>query len=290
MQQQDQLVRFLFEDLHVRGEWVRLDQSVSQIVQSHDYPDGVNHILAELMVATSLLTATLKFEGDIAVQIQGDGPVKYAVINGTHEQKLRGVARVEGEVTDGSLPAMFGKGHLVITLTPKQGERYQGVVALDQPTLAECIEAYFTQSEQLSTQVKLFTQKTDSGFQAAGTFLQRLPEEDEKDSANFDHLAHLNASVTSEEVFTLDAEDLLYRLYHQETVRVFPAQDVRFECSCSRQKSADALTSVNPKELLDIIAQDKVVSLHCDYCNTTYDFNEQEINALITPSDSNTQH
>jgi len=131
MSQQDQMHRYLFENHAVRGELVTVSQTWQEIIEGHDYPQPVQQVLGELLVATSLLTATLKFDGDITVQLQGDGPLNIAVINGNNLQEMRGVARMQGEIADGSsLKEMVGNGYLVITISPKEGERYQGVVGL----------------------------------------------------------------------------------------------------------------------------------------------------------------
>ena len=146
------LNRYLLDDLYVRGELVQLDSAYQSIIANKNYPAPLQGLLGELLVATTLLTATLKFEGSITLQLQGDGPVSLAVINGDHEQKVRGVARFDGNIDDeASIHDMLGKGHLVITIDPKQGERYQGIVALDGNNLSEIIEGYFANSEQLRT-------------------------------------------------------------------------------------------------------------------------------------------
>jgi len=168
MAQHDQLHRYLFENYAVRGELVTVSETWKQILENHDYPQPVKNVLGELLVATSLLTATLKFAGDITVQLQGDGPMSLAVINGNNEQQMRGVARVQGDVpADASLKTLVGNGYLVITITPAEGERYQGVVGLEGDTLAECLEDYFLRSEQLPTRLFIRTGDVD-GQPAAG--------------------------------------------------------------------------------------------------------------------------
>ena len=174
----DKLHRFLFTQANVRGELVRLDESLKQIVHSYEYPVQIQRLLGQLAAATSLLTATLKFKGEIALQIQSKGPVSYAVINATHEQTFRGVARWDESLE--TLPEAFDEllteAVLVMTITPDEGERYQGIVALDKPTLAECLEEYFAQSEQLATRVHLMTDLQDeNNARAAGMLLQVLP-------------------------------------------------------------------------------------------------------------------
>jgi len=208
----DQLFRYLFGKAHVRGEFVRLQKSYAAVLAGQDYPAPLKTLMGELMAATSLLTATLKFEGDIAVQLQSEGPVRYAVINGTNRQELRGVARWDGDVPE-DFQAMFSKGLMAITITPLEGERYQGMVPLDRPTLAECLEHYFQQSEQLDTRVILKTGGTAEQPMAAGMLLQVLPMA-EPSREDFAHLSQITDTITEQELFSLPAEEILYRLYH----------------------------------------------------------------------------
>ena len=234
----DNLYRYLFEGVSVRGELVQLGNTYQQIIASKEYPAPVQKLLGELLVATSLLTATLKFEGSITVQLQGDGPVRLAVINGDHDQKMRGVARWEGEVpTEGTIHDIIGNGHLVITITPTKGERYQGVVGLEGDSLAESLEGYFANSEQLKTRIILRTGEFEGNAKAAGMLLQIMPDGQGKEG-DFEHLEQLTETVKNEELFGLEAQDVLYRLYHQEEVKLFDPQPVEFHCGCSRERSA----------------------------------------------------
>ena len=273
----DKLHRYLFENADVRGELVQLEESYQQVLSTHDYPKVLQQLLGELMAASSLLTATLKFKGDIAVQIQGDGPVSMAVINGNDQQQLRGVARWQGELyDDASLKELFGKGYLVITLTPEEGERYQGVVALDKPTLASCLEDYFMQSEQLPTRLWLFA----NGQRAGGLFLQVLPS-DKEHLQDFDHLNQLTATIKQEEILTLPATEVLHRLYHEEQVRLFDADDVSFKCRCSKERTAQAILTISKDEIDSIIAEQGQVEMGCEYCNTQYRFDSIDIEAIF---------
>ena len=179
MPQHDQLHRYLFENFAVRGELVTVSETLQQILENHDYPQPVKNVLAELLVATSLLTATLKFDGDITVQLQGDGPMNLAVINGNNNQQMRGVARVQGEIPENAdLKTLVGNGYVVITITPSEGERYQGVVGLEGDTLAACLEDYFMRSEQLPTRLFIRTGDVDGKPAAGGMLLQVLPDEE----------------------------------------------------------------------------------------------------------------
>ncbi|MDY4381184.1 Hsp33 family molecular chaperone HslO [Pectobacterium brasiliense] len=286
----DQLHRYLFENYAVRGELVTVNKTYQRILTNHDYPAAVQTLLGEMLVATSLLTATLKFSGDITVQLQGDGPLKLAVINGNHQQQMRGVARLQGDIAPGSsLKEMVGNGYLVITITPTDGERYQGVVGLEGETVAECLESYFQQSEQLPTRLFIRTGQHDGKQAAAGMLLQVLPAQD-ADRNDFDHLAQLTTTVKADELFTLPATEVLYRLYHQEEVTVYEPQDVEFRCHCSRDRCADALMTLSDQEVNEMIEQDGEIDMHCDYCGTHYLFNSLDIRAIRQDSSGNLLH
>ncbi|PWC11822.1 Hsp33 family molecular chaperone HslO [Brenneria roseae subsp. americana] len=285
----DQLHRYLFENYAVRGELVTVSDTYQHMLANHDYPAEVQTLLGEMLVATSLLTATLKFSGDITVQLQGDGPLKLAVINGNHLQQMRGVARLQGDIAAGSsLKEMVGNGYLVITITPTEGERYQGVVGLEGETVAECLENYFQQSEQLPTRLFIRTGQHD-GRMAAGMLLQVLPAQN-AGRDDFDHLAQLTATVKAEELFTLSAHDVLYRLYHQEDVTVYEPQAVSFQCHCSRERCADALITLSDQEVNHILEQDGEIDMHCDYCGSHYIFNANDVQALRQHSSDSLLH
>jgi len=282
----DQLHRYVFNKASVRGELVQLHQSYRSILESQEYPEIVQHLLGELLAAASLLTATLKFEGDIALQLQSEGFIQYAVINGTHQQSMRGVARWDQaiEQVPTCFADLFEKGVLVITITPEEGERYQGMVALDKDSLGECIESYFTQSEQLPTRVILKTQIKKDNQAAGGLFLQVLPTSSEAseltERPEFEHLRAITETITEQELLFLSAHDVLHRLYHQEELQVYAPQDVRFKCSCSKERSANAIASIDKQELLDIIAEEGSVKLNCQYCHTEYSFDAIDVEAL----------
>ncbi|MCE0813092.1 MULTISPECIES: Hsp33 family molecular chaperone HslO [Buttiauxella] len=277
MTQHDQLHRYLFENFAVRGELVTVSDTWQQIMQNHDYPAPVKTILGELLVATSLLTATLKFDGDITVQLQGDGPMTLAVINGNNNQQMRGVARFKGDIpADADLKTLVGNGYLVITITPAQGERYQGVVGLEGDTLAACLEDYFLRSEQLPTRLFIRTGDVEGKPAAGGMLLQVLPAQDAQ-ADDFNHLAALTETIKAEELLTLPANDVLWRLYHEEEVTLYDPQNVEFKCTCSRERCADALRTLPDEEVNSIIAEEGEIDMNCDYCGNHYVFNAMDI-------------
>ncbi|MCZ4294723.1 Hsp33 family molecular chaperone HslO [Vibrio sinaloensis] len=280
------LNRYLFEDLSVRGELVQLDEAYQRIISSKEYPAPIQKLLGELLVSTTLLTATLKFEGSITMQLQGDGPVSLAVINGDHDQKIRGVARFEGDIADdATIHDLMGKGHLVITIDPKKGERYQGIVGLEGENLSEILETYFANSEQLKTRLWLRAGEYEGKAHAAGMLIQVMPDGTGTPD-DFEHLEQLTNTVKDEELFSLEANELLYRLYNQEKVRVFEPQPVEFFCGCSRERSGAAILTIERTEINDILAEIGSISLHCDYCGTNYSFDEAEVSELFNQANS----
>jgi molecular chaperone Hsp33 len=276
----DTLYRFLFQQRNVRGELVQLATSLDQMLLHHDYPQPVKQLLAELVAATSLLTATLKFDGDIAVQVQGDGPVRFATVNGNDQQQFRGVVRMQAEISGSGFRDLIGEGYLLVTITPRQGERYQGIIPLAGDSLASTLEAYFAQSEQLPTRLYLYTDLQPQHCRAAGFMLQVLPVDQQKAKTDFEDLRLLSDTLTAEEMFSLSAEQLLYRLYHQETVELFPSQPVSFVCGCSRDKCTAAIISLGKDAINEHIAEGKL-DISCEYCNKTYHFNPTDLTELL---------
>ncbi len=274
----DQLVRFIFQEKHVRGELAYASDSLTQMLEHHQYPLPVKQLLAELVIATSLLTATLKFEGEIAVQLQGDGPVNFAAVNGNHLQEFRGVVRMQAELQGDSFNDLIGQGYLVVTITPRQGERYQGIIPLTGNSLTETLEAYFAQSEQLPTRLYIFTDITEQN-RAAGLLLQVLPVEQQKARADFDDLVTITDTITAQELLDLPVNDMLYRLYHQEQVEVFPSQAIRFVCGCSKQKCESALFSLGRAVVAEQLAIGGL-DMSCEYCNKSYHFSVDDLQAI----------
>ena len=170
---------------------------------------------------------------------------------------------------------------MVITIRPDKGEAYQGIVALEQPTLAECLSHYFAVSEQIPTKIALFTD-IDKEL-AAGCLLQLLPDGDDKEQqlADFEHLAQLTNTIKSDEIFTLPANELLYRLYHQEEVQLYQPQAISYKCGCSAEKCLTAISQIEVNEIKSILTEQGKISMTCEYCKTVYDFDEHKLSGLL---------
>jgi molecular chaperone Hsp33 len=277
MKEKDCLRRFLFEELSVRGEWVCLQKSWQQATQHQHLSVGVQEQLGQALAAAVLLSASIKFDGSLVIQAQGNGALKAVVAQSTNARKIRGLARCGVNTASGTLSEMMGQGRLVITIEPKQGEPYQGIVLIEKGTLADAITRYFLQSEQLKTCVWLFANETH----AAGLFLQQLPGQ-ENDQADWEHIVTLANTVTKDEMLTLDSEKILYRLFNQEKVRMFDPETVGFECGCSQQKIETTLVSLGREELERILQEREVIDVGCEFCGAQYSFDNIDVELLFS--------
>ncbi len=276
MKEQDCLRRFLFEELGVRGEWVCLHDSWQETKQHQHLSAGVQEKLGEALVAVVLMSATIKYKGSLILQAQGDGALKTLVTQSTHEGHIRGLARCEKEMLPGSLVEMMGEGRLVITIEPEKGEPYQGIVSLGGNDLAEVITTYFTQSEQLQTRVWLFADGTHAG----GLFLQELPKQ-ESDKPDWERIAMLADTITKQEMLTLGCEEMLYRLFNEEKVRLFQQEPVTFKCTCSQKKIEDTLILLGRQELESSLQERNNIDVKCDFCAEKYSFGKIDIENLF---------
>jgi molecular chaperone Hsp33 len=273
----DTLHRFLFEGTQVRGELVHLDASWRAVLSRHPYPETVRAPLGEALAATVLLTGTLKFDGALILQVQGEGPLRTLVAQATHAGTIRGLARWEGEVPTGAIDAVFGAGRLVLTLEPEGGERYQGIVPLLGANLAEALETYFRTSEQLGTRLWLAA----GPERAAGLLLQRLPGS-QGDEDDWMRIATLAATLTPEELTGLPTETLLHRLFHEEALRLFEGEPVAFRCTCSRGRIEDTLRAMGEEEVEATLAQEGQVEVSCEFCNRIYRWDLVDARQIFT--------
>ena len=304
-----ELHKFLFEGLPVRGMLVRLTEGWQEVLRRREeagdaFPQPVRVLMGEMAAAGVLMQSNISFNGAVVLQMQGDGPVKLAVAEVQPDLSFRVTAKVVGEVPDGAglkaLVNVKGRGRCAITLDPQgrvPGQQpYQGVVALHgdqrQPLhrLSEVLEHYMLQSEQLDTKLIL---AADDHI-AAGLLIQRLPVEGERnlegeqDEIDFDEsynrIAHLAASLTSEELLTLDAETVLRRLFWEEDVRRFEPAEPRFACTCSRDRVSGMLRNLGRDEVNGIVAEQGKIDVGCDFCGRQYVFDAIDVDELFIPA------
>lgn len=263
----DSLQRFVFERTAVRGLLVHLDATWRAVLERHDYPAPLRQLLGELMAAGALLSATLKFNGSIILQMQGDGPVKLVVVEVTSEATLRATANWDGELPDAPLRALLGRGRFAITIVPGDGaQSYQGIAALDADSVAQVLEGYMAASEQLETRIQLACDER----QSAGMLLQRLPAAEDEDPDTWNRITHLGATLRRDELLELPARTVIRRLFHEEDVRVFEPTPLSFRCSCSHQRVVGMLRMLGRDEVRDIVAERGCVEVTCEFCRKRY--------------------
>ena len=306
-----ELHKFLFDGLPVRGMIVRLTDAWTEILSrrraddaTSSWPWPVTEMLGQMAAAGVLMQSNIKFNGALVMQIFGEGPVKVAVAEVQHDLTLRVTAKVVGDVADDAhlqdLVNVNGRGRCAITLDPKERlpgqQAYQGVVPLNashgegHPDLADVLEHYMRQSEQLDTRLVLAANETV----AAGLLIQRLPAEGEGNIAkgqvmeledqmeHFNRIAMLTASLTSEELLELDVETILRRLFWQEKILRFDAQTPRFACTCSRDRVAGMIRGLGQEEADSIVAERGEIDVTCDFCGLHYRFDAVDTAQLFT--------
>ncbi len=279
MQEQDVLQRFLFDGLAIRGEWLNLTASWQAAKQYHQYPDAVMQQLGEALAAATLLSATIKFEGNLILQAQGDGALKSLVAQSTNEREIRGWAHCEENAAGSNLPDLLGTGRLVLTIKPDKGEPYQGIVSLTGERLATAVETYFTQSEQLKTRLWLFANE----HQAAGLLIQELPAQQEGDALeDWRRIEALANTISKDELLTLPCKEVLHRLFNEESVRLFEAEAVSFKCRCSEQKIESTLLSLGRTAIDEILQEQGDIIVDCEFCSQQYKFDKVDIERIFS--------
>lgn len=267
----DSMQRFTFDKTDVRGELVGLHQSLAAVLSKHDYPAALRIELGKLMAASALMSATLKYEGRLCLQVRLPGDVSLIQAETTNTGDLRAIARYD-ESKEIETVELVG-GQLVITLEPAVGKPYQGIVPLDGTQLNEALENYFKQSEQLGSR---FWLECD-GIIASGFMLQQLPTSEGSDADAWDRLSHLASTLKDEELLQLNNETILHRLYHDEEVRLYDDESLRFACTCSKERIGNAIQQMGLEELLDVVAEQGKVSVDCQFCLQHYSFNKEQV-------------
>jgi molecular chaperone Hsp33 len=287
---------FQIENQPVRGRLVRLGPAVDEVLTRHDYPTAVANLLGETCALAALVGNALKFEGRLIVQAQGDGPVSYVVADYDTEGSLRGYCRYDAErlaavqaETGFAAPgaqALLGQGVFIMTID--QGpdtERYQGVTPIEGETLAFCAERYFAQSEQTPTRVRLAVGQSDAGagpkWRAGGILLQNIAEDDARGETAeaWREAQFLFETVGEDELIdpTLTPETLLYRLFHEQGVRLFTAQPLKAFCRCNEERILTVLQSFGAAERAEMVEPDGRIHVTCEYCSRVYKVEPQAV-------------
>ena len=278
----DKLQRFVLETPHVRGEWVHLDNSWQTLLERSDYPPTIRQVLGEALGAIVLLSATIKHKGSLILQIRSNGPIHLLVAQATPEGTLRGLARWSEEPQGQTLPELFGEGHLAITMEAAEegGKRYQGIIALEGDSITQALEQYFQQSEQLPTRLWL----TSNAESCAGFLLQRMPDSPEPSNPeheDWQRVSMLLDTLTTAELQQLAPEELIYRLFHEETPRLFNPRTIQFYCSCGQEKVENMVYSLGQTEAESIIQEQQRIEVTCEFCNASYHLDSIDVARLF---------
>lgn len=304
MHDRDSLHRFIFEHFPIRGHLVHLDASWRALIEHRDYPAAVRDTLGQAVAASLLLAATIKFEGVLSLQLRGSGPVHLLLAQCTSGLGVRGLARYRDEavIPDGSTSVadLIGAGNLTVTLESDDGaQRYQGIVPLSGERLADSLQLYFENSEQLPT--RLWLHADEHG--ASGMMLQRLPGGAEgagaqgaaggvaatsaypADAAEVEDAWHrvqlLSDTLTPEELRSLADTEILHRLFNEDDVRLYEASPVYFRCRCSRERVSGMLQGLGEAETRSVLAERGDVEVRCDFCNRAYVFDAVDVERLF---------
>ena len=280
--------RFFIKDSPVRGEVVHLEEALQTILKQRDYVPAVQVLLGEMLCATALLASTLKIKGRISLQIQASDTFKWAMAECNHLGEVRALADYEqdprflnAEDSSTVLKSLVSPV-LFINIEPEFGERYQGIVPLDKANLAECLMQYYDLSAQIPTRIVL----ASNAERAGGLLIQLLPRNSEEEQQRVDEdlwprVTMLTETLKAEELTDLDVNEILYRLYNEEQVRLPEVEALRFGCTCSKERCANALMQIGVAAVRETLEHQNPITMDCQFCSTQYSFSAEEALGLF---------
>jgi len=279
--------RFLFKELNIRGQHIRLEESWQAMLEERHYPKAIVSLLGELTAMSVLMANGMKHRGRITLQVQGSGPITLLVVEVTHDLKIRGVAKTNQTITDeSSIDELLGDGQILVTIENTQTQHhFQSYVPREGSTIAECFELFLSQSEQLPSKIWLTANEKNLG----GVMIQKMPDTDGQDEDGWERVVHLTTTVKDEELSTLPAEALLHLLFHEELIELFTAQEVVYECPKDRERVEEMLKSLGEKEVRKILEEQGEIVIHNEICNFHMRFNEADIDALFAENNDTLQ-
>lgn len=284
----DILDRYIFDKKDLRACYVVLDKSLSENHSHHHYPEALQKLLGQFMAACALLSSGLKFEGRLLLHLRSDSRVPLLMAECRHQQALRAYAQLSESDSDDAKASFadfdfceLRRGTLALTLQPDVGESYQGIVPLDGDNLAQCLQYYFLQSEQLHSHFYLSCEQG----QAYGFMLQQLPAQLEKDvtqrQEHWREAKTLVDTLSTEELMALPSQEIMHRLFHQDDVRFLGQTALHFACSCSKAKMENALVSLGREELESILLEQGQIDIQCEFCQKGFIFDQEDVAALF---------
>jgi molecular chaperone Hsp33 len=279
MKEQDTLQRFIFEHANIRGEIVHIENTFQTIMNQRDYPPMVKNLLGEAIVSCLLLASSIKFEGSLNLQFQGDARLPLLLVQCDHLLNIRAFAKfTEGlEIID--YATAFLQGQMVLTISQdNQTQVYQSVVPIQATSMSENLMTYFAQSEQVASRVWLAV----NDQMAAGMLLQLLPGQDTLQREQFwEYAVQLGQTVSEEELLNLDNQTLLYRLYNETEIRLFDTRTTRFKCRCNQEKMKQVIKTLGEEDANALLKEKGGIEINCDFCNQKYNFDAIDITLMF---------
>jgi len=259
---------------------VRLESASDAMLTHQQMPEPVKRLCQELASATCILTNMLKFDGEMILQTKSNGPVRMLVAECSSDGRIRATAQWDETVTDSDFRSLTGEGYLAVTVDPTHGERYQGIVPLEAESIADCVNTYFQNSEQLDTRLWLGS----NGVATGGLLLQRLPDEGGhgQDAEAWHTLVALAETVSAAELCQDAGPLLAYRLFHELIPRGLEPWPVHFGCSCSRDRSARAIRALGKDEVTQLFEEQHQVKLDCHFCGQVYLYDQADLEWLLS--------
>ncbi len=291
----DLLRPFQIERSQLRGRFVRLGGTVDQVLRAHDYPRPVADLLGELMVLVGGFAGMMKFDGSVSLQVRGNGPITLIVADCTNDGAMRGYASFDEEAVEildePEMPALLGHSQLVLTVdqTATGGEVYQGIVEVNHRSLTDTMRTYFRQSEQVPTGIKIAIDRDDDSgdWRGAAIIVQAMPKDkpDHLEDPSDDWLRAMLLLETATDAEMLDIglppDRLLFRLFHEDGVRVYEPTHLSAACSCSEERVVAVLRHFSREELDDMRLEDGSVDVTCQFCNRRYHFSPGRLSELL---------
>ncbi|BCZ98543.1 Hsp33 family molecular chaperone HslO [Legionella pneumophila serogroup 1] len=279
MKEADTLQRFIFEHANIRGEIVHIEKTFQNIMNQRDYPPMVKNLLGEALVSCLLLASSIKFEGNLSLQFQGDERLSLLLVQCDHNLNIRGFAKYAEGLEIADYATAFLQGQMVITISQdNQTQAYQSLIPIQSTSMSENLMTYFAQSEQIATRVWLAVNED----MAAGMLLQLMPGQDTIQREQFwEYAVQLGQTVTEDELLTIDNQTLLYRLYHETELRIFESRSTRFQCRCNQDKMKQVITVLGEEEATDLIKEKGKIEITCDFCNQKYTFDSIDVTLLF---------
>lgn len=290
MTNSDTRQRFVFDELDARGCIVRMSETSEAIQATHHYPDNLAKLLNEFALAATLLRDSIKIDGSLTIQLRTEGAIKLIMADCMSDRRVRAISEYDSEsLAANDLLNLDGIGNgamLAITISPDDGERYQSIVPIEHASLSECLEDYFQRSEQLPSLFRLLSDRE----KAVGISVHALPAEKVKDKnisdENFERISMLLNTLNADEALSLESEQILTRLFHDESCRLFEPHPVEFGCICSAEKSIDAIKSLGQEDVGELVKEqtkqgNNNLVVDCHFCFQRYEFSFEQVNGLF---------